>query len=116
MNSIKVSIPALLDIVKKNRELHNTEYKEMIKEYKKELLIRVKKLLSIIESQDVEFTHSVARSEPKNNTKDYDRIISMLSMTIDTEINLSEMEYEQYVLDNWSWSGNFAISKTAYLK
>ncbi len=39
----------------------------------------------------------------------------MLEMSIDDEITLDFHEYEQYVLNNWHWSGNFNISKASYM-
>ena len=57
---------------------------------------------------------SVTLTEPSNHIKDYDRVITMLEMSVDQTITLEAHDFDRYVMDNWDWS-RFALStNTAY--
>ena len=53
--------------------------------------------------------------EPMNQTSDYKRAIGMLEMSVEDVIELTQDEYSCYVLDEWRWSGQFAITSSRYL-
>ena len=46
---------------------------------------------------------------------DYERVLSMLSLSLDDEVKLGEADYRRYVLDEWEWQGSFATNTTSYL-
>ena len=48
-------------------------------------------------------------AEPADHTADYDRILAMLEMSVDDTVILGAEEFNQYVLDRWTW-GRFATS------
>ena len=52
--------------------------------------------------------------EPQDQTADYDRAIRMMEMSEDEIIEISELDFECYVLDNWAWKKNFLISNMGY--
>ncbi len=47
-------------------------------------------------------------------TKEYDRVIKMLEMSVDTQIELSSSEFQNYVMDDWAWSDNAKLSNSTY--
>jgi len=51
---------------------------------------------------------------PEDYTSDYDREIRMLDMEVGETIVLDAHEFEQFVMDNWSWSPRFAATAAAY--
>jgi hypothetical protein len=56
----------------------------------------------------------VSLTEPSDHTKDYDRVVAMLEMSVDETIILDAHDFDQYVMDNWDCS-RFALStNTAY--
>lgn len=116
MKTVDVNKEELLKIVTKNRESHVVDYQEMMEEYKKDVIKRLSKLLKEAKTTDVGFSHGVSNKEPENYESEYNRIISMLTMSVDVVITLSEHEYENYVLDDWSWSNGFNLSKSTYSK
>jgi hypothetical protein len=50
-----------------------------------------------------------------DQTKDYDRVIRMLEMTVDEIITIGAVEFQQYVMDDWTWKEQFTASNSAYL-
>lgn len=57
----------------------------------------------------------VSLVEPMDQTKDYDRAISMLRMSVDDVLEISEEEFQMYVLDEWHWKGQFSASTVGYV-
>lgn len=116
MRTVTVNKGKLIKAMEENRLIHKKEYEEVIKEYKDELQKRLKKTMVEIKNKHHNFPHGVFNDEPKNNINDYERVISMLYMSIDNTIELTQDEYNNYVLDNWSWKDRFELSKSTYMK
>jgi len=51
---------------------------------------------------------------PEDHTEDYDRVLMMLSMCTEAEIELSESQFAQYVMDDWGWKRDFLQSNANY--
>jgi hypothetical protein len=54
--------------------------------------------------------------EPVDHTSDYDRVIAMLNMSVDSEIELDEDQFECFVLDQWGWSAKAMHTNMSYVK
>lgn len=65
-------------------------------------------------NKPVPVTLRFAVAAPKDQTGDYDRIISMFQWSTDKIIELSETEFSRYVLDNWAWTEDFKLSNSYY--
>jgi hypothetical protein len=52
--------------------------------------------------------------EPEDHTADYDREIKMLELETGITVVLTTREFDQLVMDNWGWSGDFALTSSAY--
>lgn len=113
MKDIKVKKDELLNTLIKNREEHERIYKEAVEKYKKALVVYLKKMTSRAEAGK-RINHHINLVIPTHNIKDYDRVIGMLKMSVETEISLTENEFSQYVLDDWSWKSTFASNTQAY--
>lgn len=116
MQTVNVNREELLKVVKANSIQHQKDYAVMIVEYKRELLMAMDALKEKTLEIDSGFSTVIDLTEPQNNSKEYDKVLSKLEMSVDEIIVLDDREYEQYVLDNWSWSSRFNLSKTSYLK
>lgn len=53
---------------------------------------------------------------PTEHTKDYDRVIRMLTMSTADEITISEAQFTMYVMDEWNWKSTFVGSTAFYNK
>jgi hypothetical protein len=52
---------------------------------------------------------------PVEHLKDYDRVLKMLSLTVEEFIELDEQNFAAYVLDDWSWKRQFLDSNSTYM-
>lgn len=113
MNSIKVKKVDLLAKLQANREAHRGIFLKAQEGYRKAVVAELEKML-----EDTRAGRRIQRHislvEPMDQTRDYDRAISMLSMSVETEIDIDEGEFAQYVLDDWSWKQQFATSTMSY--
>ncbi len=57
---------------------------------------------------------SVQLPEPRDHTRDYDRVILMLELAETERITLSEQEFSCFVLDEWGWRSDFLSTSAPY--
>ena len=100
MNEVKVSKDELLKTLKANKESHVQIYNDALEgvrvEYKKLLQKEMDKL-----DAGKEVKSSVSVSMPRNHEEEYEEVIQMLEMSVETEITLSRHEFKNYVQDQW---------------
>lgn len=118
MKNIFVNKKELLEKIIKNKEIHVKNYKEAIKEYKKEALKKLEKLIEKInnaEPKDVlNINTSINLVKPMSFEEEYDKAIRMLEWNLDVKIELDEKDFNSYVLDNWGWKDVFTTSTMSY--
>ena len=105
----------LIETIKKNLEIHITEYKEMHVLYSTKAIELTKKLLGQLEKDAAGVYLCVNLTEPKSSEESYNTALEMLELEVHDTVTISEQEFKQYIKDEWNWSHSFAISKTAYL-
>ena len=52
--------------------------------------------------------------KPENHLEDYDRVLDLLKMTLDEELELREHEFNCYIRDQWDWTGRFKNISATY--
>jgi hypothetical protein len=113
--------------IKENREQHILDYAKAIKGWRKEfsavMLKHAKacealadKASSDASEKDIEYKYVDLPTKPENHVKDYDRIIARLEMSQDESIYLKHRDFNQYVLDEWSWKAAFTESLSNYAR
>lgn len=113
MENIKVKKEDLLKVLRDNRAKHRQIYEEAIEGYRKTVITEFERRLEDAKAgRKIDIRFSLP--QPQDQTKDYDRAIGMLEMTIEDVIQLQEHEYQQYVMDDWSWKQNFLTSNSTY--
>ncbi len=113
INELTVDKPQLIGILEANKEKHEATYKEAVVEYRKQAAKALSKQLNNIETGR-KFSLTFTLPKPLNYTSQYSKIIGMLKMCMETQVKLSDSEYTQYVLDNWSWKASFIGSTMSY--
>lgn len=113
MKSIKIEREKLLEIVKANRENHRNIFLEALEGYRREVIRLLEERLEQAR-KGKRVTHIISLVQPMDQTREYDRVIRMLELTIDNPVELTEMEFAQYVQDEWNWRGAFLHSNAAY--
>lgn len=113
MDNVTVNKDELLAILKTNRDQHQTIFQQALTGYKAEAVRQLKRHLAEVESGRVKAVN-VMLPVPENHTKDYDRAIRMVEMSVDTQLEIDEASFGQYVMDDWRWKRQFLTSSSAY--
>jgi hypothetical protein len=134
LGSVYVEKSQLLDIVKGNKEKHDVIYEAALIGYNQ----AVKNYLGRLESESQrikELTVEYAKQEsygkrfdktglylidceppaiPVEYGYEYDKTIKKLELSTADKISLVDAEFNQYVMNNWSWKQQFLASNTSY--
>jgi hypothetical protein len=108
MDQVVVKKTELLAKVKANRYTHRDLFVKAQEGYRKEVIQELDRMLSDAK-HGKPIRRAISLPEPIDRTKDYDRVIAMLEMSVSDEIELEEDDFDRYVLDNWDWK-DLAIS------
>jgi hypothetical protein len=113
MENIKVDKRELLEKVQENRDGHHQVFEDAMEVYREQM---IKELDSMIADAKAgrKIRRTVSMPEPEDHTRDYDRVIKMLEMSVEDIIELDEVDFDRYVQDNWVWSHSFASNTTSY--
>jgi hypothetical protein len=110
---ITVSKDELLRILQENRDKHREVFIEAQKAY-------LEQVTAVFEERAAQARKGrrpdryVSLEEPKDHTRDYDRVIGMLKMHTGDTFPLDMGEYEQYVQDRWGWSAQNRQTMSTY--
>ena len=113
MENIKVDKAKLIATLSENRAKHRKIFDEACDGYQKAV---IKELEAQLNSAKAGIRRSIYISipAPVDQTKEYDRAIAMLKMSVDDHTLLSERDFQCYVLDDWDWKQKFLASNSAY--
>ena len=115
MNAINVKKSELLDVLRKNREQHRKIFLEAQESYRTAVIKELDFMLEEARSGR-RIKRAVELTEPVDQTREYDRVIRMMEMSVDETIPLEEHEFRCYVLDEWGWKASFLASNRHYSK
>src|SRR5215831_2746654 len=113
MNTVKVRREELLTKVRTNREAHQSLFLKAQHGYRKLVIEELDKMLADAKA-GLPIRRSVTLTEPSNHIKDYDRVVTMLEMSVDDTVTLDAHDFDRYVMDNWDWSRFALATNTAY--
>jgi hypothetical protein len=109
MKTVKVNKSELLVILRENRKKHTIEYKESIKAYRvKAADLLNKELQKVINGKKFDIRFDLVK--PISHEKDYDLIIKMVEMSVETIMELEQGEFNTLVNDEWNWKSTFTSS------
>lgn len=112
---MKFSKEQLVGIVTTNREEHKDIFDEAVDGYKAKAIKELEAHIERIRRGDLVQVY-VSFPKPVNHTRDYDRLLKMLALTTEDEVELTETQFSQYVLDDWDWKRQFLTANSAYSK
>lgn len=115
MDTVKVKRDELLAVIKKNRDKHRAVFNKAQAAYRKRMIEELDSMLADAKAGR-HIRRAVRMPEPEDHTRDYDRIILMLEMSIDDVFELNEYEFSQYVMDQWEWAATFASNTLSYVE
>lgn len=114
MDSVKVKKGELKETVQLNRDKHHAEYSEAFAGYKRACIEALQTNLDAFRAGTRQRI-LINEQPPEDHTKDYDRVLKMLDMSVDDEVTLDASAFAKYVLDDWGWKQNWATSNSKYL-
>lgn len=112
-SEVTIKKEELLTAIKKNRETHHEFFLKAQVGYRAAAIAELESMLKTAR-ENGKIKRKLELVEPQNHTREYDRVIRMLEMSTADEWKISERQFTQYVLDEWSWSADFLFSNTPY--
>lgn len=113
MHSVKVERMQLLTAIQGNRDAHRDLFIKAQKGYREMMIEELDRMLKDAK-EGLPIRRAVALVEPQDHTEDYDRVIRMLEMSVDKEIEIDASSFDQYVRDRWSWKQFADSTNTLY--
>lgn len=116
MERIKVKKETVLDILKKNLVQHQKDYDEAVLGWIEKAKGELKKILEKLDLPNAIETKIDITYLPKPNSyvKEYEKAIKMIEFETREEIEISEVDFERYFLDEWNWKSSFLLNTTMY--
>lgn len=115
MTSINVKRLDLLERLKGNRDKHRAIFVEAQEGYRAMAIAELDEWMAEARAGK-RIRRTLTLVEPIDQTKEYDRAIQMLEMSIDETLLLSETDFQCYVMDEWHWKHQFNASNMRYSK
>lgn len=120
MDKSKVNIEELLETLKRNREAHQAEFTEAVKNFKLRAASALSRRAEVLENDDfdfAQFTLSFNLPKPQEFTGDFDRAIAQLEWAQragESTVLLDQRDFDRFVLNRWEWAQAFASSTSLY--
>lgn len=110
---VTVNKEDLLAKLIENMKAHAEAHAEAMAEYEKVMIREAQKLLRRVRKKD--FSKLALNLPcPISYERDYNRVIKMLEMSVETQIKISGEQFRQYVLDEWAWKEKVAATNSFY--
>lgn len=113
MNTIEIHRDKLLPIVKENQRKHDEIYSAAVSGYwVKAEEVLTKKLAQVQAKEKID--NYLGLAYPENHTDDYSRVISMIELSHQDVLDLSQQEFDCYVRNQWGWRNSFLTVNSFY--
>ena len=113
MEHIKVNKAELISTLEQNRTRHRQIFEEACVGYQKAVIKELEAQLKRAK-EGIRRSMIISIPAPVDQTKEYDRAIAMMKMSVDNEVMLSERDFQCYVLDDWDWKQKFLTASSVY--
>jgi len=92
---------------------YGAQAKREFKKFKEK--IKAKKYLpNCLSITSISINTSLGLTYPEDHSADYDRAIEMMKSTVYDEVSLSTIEFNNYVMNDWSWRHGFNSTVNNY--
>lgn len=113
MQTVTVQRSVLLDKLITNRKEHRDVFLQAQEKFREAVIARLDVMLADARSGK-RVPQYVGLEAPTDHTKDYDRVIAMVDMSVSDTIELTAGDFRQYVMDEWSWARQFGNTVSSY--
>lgn len=114
MENITVDKVRLLETLTANREEHQAIFAKAQVAYREKVIEVLDQRLADARAGRKIITF-LNLPEPTDYTDAFDRAIKMVEWQEGETIELSEHDFERYVMNDWEWQGKFAASTQSYV-
>lgn len=113
--TIKVNVQRLMRELENNRTNHASTYEKAKAGYLKVTKQKLSDLLDRVAAGEM-VERVWLDAPPDDHTSDYDDVIAMMQWATDVEIELTQAQFKQYVMDDWGWKEQWMTTNTSYLQ
>lgn len=113
MEPVRVKKTDLVTRLEKNKKEHVKIFDEAVEGYRKKVTQILEDHLKRVKSGSL-VRVMISLPEPSDHTKDYERALEMMAMSLDDEIEIDETTFSELVMDDWSWKREFLTTNSAY--
>jgi len=115
MKEVKVKRHELLKTLVTNRDCHAVEYTEAMMGYRRAVEKILKTTLEAwARGHNPDLYKARALTEPVSHQQEYETVIQMMEMAVDSVVVLDFKDFQQYVMDEWEWTDSFKLSSSTY--
>lgn len=113
MDQVTVDVEKLIHQLEKNKENHKKLYEEALEGFTKDAEATFAKKLNEVRNGNLKNLW-VTLQAPQDNTKEYEVAIGMLKMHTNRTTLLTRKQYQNYVMDDWSWTDQWLTANCKY--
>lgn len=114
MRTVRIEKSEFIDKVSRNRDQHREVFEKALEGYRSRMELELRRRL-----HDLRRGRSVDQwirlPEPEDHTDDYERVLTMATMSVDDIIELAADDFAMYVMDQWHWKQSFTETTDRYL-
>jgi len=116
LDTVRINKAKLIEVIEYNKANHLKEYKEAKEGYAEEFTRQLNEKLEMLNEGEIPSVYFENLPKPESHVGEYETALSMLSYSVDEEIELSADAFRNYVLDDWGWKHSFSTTLSNYKK
>lgn len=113
MNTITVDKALLREKVEVNRALHRETFIEAMGIFSERYVATVQTYLDDAKN-GLRYQLVIQLPMPEDHTKDYDRVLEMIDMSVGDTMDLEEDDVASYIQDDWGWKRAWMTNTASY--
>lgn len=114
MEIITVNKEKLLDTLRTNRDAHHDLFVKAQEVFREKVIEALDKRLEAARNGG-KIDLRIGLPEPLDYTDSFERAIAMVEWAEGNTVELSERDFQRYVLNDWEWAVAFAQNTGSYL-
>lgn len=115
MNVVTLKRSDMIARLTKNLAEHKAVVTEALEGYRIAVIAELDRMIADAKNGKQIRTH-VTLVQPVDHTRDYERVLDMLNLSVKDEIELFPEDFGRYMRDEWEWDVQFASSNLNYVR
>ena len=113
MEKIMVSKNKLLKTLKNNRTDHKRIFEDAMIGFRKAVVKELTKALKQAKNGG-KLILKIDLIHPISFEDDYNKAIGLLELCVSETVDIDEVDYKNYILDDWGWKSTFSSASSSY--